>query len=80
MDCKHELKYDEEKGYCTMAYESVIGRGRVEVLPDEEKANALRKLMEHYHNSEDTYFNPAAIPRTLVYMLAVEEMTAKRKL
>lgn len=77
MDCKHELKYDEEKG---MAYESVIGRGRVEVLPDEEKANALRKLMEHYHNSEDTYFNPAAIPRTLVYMLSVEEMTAKRKL
>lgn len=80
MDCKHELKYDEEKGYCTMAYESVIGRGRVEVLPDEEKANALRKLMEHYHNSEDTYFNPAAIPRTFIYMLAVEEMTAKRKL
>ena len=80
MDCKHELKYDEEKGYCTMAYESVIGRGRVEVLPDEEKANALRKIMGHYHHSEDTYFNPAAIPRTLVYMLSVEEMTAKRKL
>ena len=35
MDCKHELKYDDEKGYCTMAYESVIGRGRIEVLPDE---------------------------------------------
>lgn len=80
MDCKHELKYDDEKGYCTMAYESVIGRGKVEVLPDEEKANALRKIMGHYHQSEDTYFNPAAIPRTLVYMLMIEEMTAKRKL
>ena len=80
MDCRHELKYDDEKGYCTMAYESVIGSGRIEVLPEEEKAKALRKIMEHYHHSEDTYFNPAAIPRTLVYMLMIEEMTAKRKL
>ena len=80
MDCKHELKYDDEKGYCTMAYESVIGRGRIEVLPDDEKENALRKIMGHYHHSEDTYFNPAAIPRTLVYMLMIEEMTAKRKI
>ena len=80
MDCRHELKYDDEKGYCTMAYESVIGRGRIEVLPEEEKAKALRKIMEHYHHSEDTYFNPAAIPRTLVYMMMIEEMTAKRKL
>ena len=80
MDCKHELKYDEGKGYCTMAYESVIGRGRIEVLPNDEKENALRKIMGHYHHSEDTYFNPAAIPRTLVYMLMIEEMTAKRKL
>ena len=80
MDCKHELKYDDEKGYCTMAYESVIGRGRIEVLPDEEKANALRKLMGHYHQSDDAYFNPAAIPRTLVYMMVIEGMTAKRKL
>ena len=80
MDCKHELKYDEGKGYCTMAYESVIGRGRIEVLPNDEKENALRKIMGHYHHSEDTYFNPAAIPRTLVYMLMIEEMTAKRKI
>ena len=27
MDCKHELQYFEDKGYCTMAYESVIGKG-----------------------------------------------------
>ena len=80
MNCRHELKYDDEKGYCTMAYESVIGRGRIEVLPNDEKENALRKIMGHYHHSEDTYFNPAAIPRTLVYMLMIEEMTAKRKL
>jgi len=35
--------------------------------------------MGHYHKDENTYFNPAAISRTLVYSLEVEEMTAKRK-
>ena len=28
MDCNHELQYYEDRGYCTMAYESVIGRGK----------------------------------------------------
>ena len=79
MDTKHELQYYEEKGYCTMSYESVIGRGRIRILSEEEKMNALKKLMGHYHESEDTYFNPAAISRRLVYSLEVEEMTAKRK-
>ena len=79
MDTKHELQYYEEKGYCTMSYASIIGRGRIRILPEDEKMNALKKLMGHYHKSEDTYFNPAAISRTLVYSLEVEEMTAKRK-
>ena len=79
MDTKHELQYYEEKGYFTMPYESIIGRGRIRILPEDEKMNALKKLMGHYHKSEDTYFNPAAISRTLVYSLEVEEMTAKRK-
>ena len=79
MDTKHELQYYEEKGYCTMSYESIIGRGRIRILPEDEKMNALKKLMGHYHKSEDTYFNPAAISRTLVYSLEVEEMTAKKK-
>ena len=79
MDTKHELQYYEEKGYCTMSYESIIGRGRIRILPEDEKMNALKKLMGHYHKSEDTYFNPAAISRTLDYSLEVEGMTAKRK-
>ena len=79
MDTKYELQYYEERGYCTMSYESIIGRGRIRILPEDEKMNALKKLMGHYHKSEDTYFNPAAISRTLVYSLEVEEMTAKRK-
>jgi len=41
--------------------------------------NALKKLMAQYHKDKEAYFNPAAIPRTLVYSLEIEEMTAKRK-
>ena len=79
MDTKHELQYYEEKGYCTMSYESVIGKRRIRILPENEKMEALKKLMAQYHKDKETYFNPAAIPRTLVYSLEVEEITAKRK-
>lgn len=80
MDCKHKLQYFEDKGYCTMAYESIIGRGKIKILDENEKMNALKKLMDHYHPGENASFNPTAIPRTLVYALEVEEMTGKRKL
>ena len=79
MDTKHELQYYEEKGYCTMSYESVIGKRRIRILPENEKMEALKKLMAQYHKDKETYFNPAAIPRTLVYSLEVEEITIKNK-
>lgn len=79
MDTKHELQYYEEKGYCTMSYESVIGRGKIKILSESEKMEALKKLMAQYHKDKEAYFNPAAISRTIVYSLEVEEITAKRK-
>ena len=79
MDCKHQLQYFEEKGYCTMAYESVVGRGRIRILDEEEKMDALKKIMRQYHKDKEAYFNPAAISRTLVYVLTVEKITGKRK-
>lgn len=79
MDCGHELQYFEKKGYCTMAYESVIGRGRIRILEEDEKAEALTKLMEQYHPDGKTYYNPAAVNRTMVYCLNVEQITGKRK-
>ena len=79
MDCKHELQYFEDKVYCTMAYESVIGRGRIRILSDEEKLPALKLLMAHYHDGKGIEFNTAAVSRTLVYALEVENVTGKRK-
>ena len=80
MDTKHEIEYDEGRGYCTYYFESVMGRGTIHILNDDEKFEALKKLMDHYHPGANAYFNTAAIPRTLVYALEVEEMTGKRNL
>lgn len=80
MDCNHALQYFEEKGYCTMAYESVIGRSRIRILSEEEKFDALQEIMNQYHGDEKAYFNPAAISRTSVYCLEVEEIQEKEKI
>lgn len=79
MDCSHKLVTDIPKGNCTMEYESVIGRGRIEIVPDEEKYNALCILMKHYHK-EDFPFNQAIMPQTTCFKLIVEEMTGKRRM
>lgn len=79
MDCGHALQYFEDKGYCTYAYESVIGRGHITILDESEKLDALKKLMKQYHPDKEAGFSTAAIPRTLVYKLEVEAITGKRK-
>ena len=65
MDCEHKLVTEVEHGSCTMEYESVIGQGRVEMLSDDEKCNALYILMKHY-GQEEFSFNKAVMPRTKV--------------
>lgn len=79
MDCAHRLVTEEESGNCTMEYESVIGRGRIETVPEEEKENALYILMRHYHQ-EDFAFNRAVVPRTRLFKLTVEELTGKARM
>lgn len=78
MDCEHRLVTRPEKGSCTMEYESVIGRGRIDILPDPEKLPAIKLLMEHYGKG-DFPINQAVLERTVMMRLRVEEMTAKRR-
>lgn len=78
MDCGHQLVTKQETGSCTMAYESVIGQGRVEIVPEEEKLDALTILMQHYHR-EDFAFNRNVIPHTTVFKLVVTTITGKRR-
>lgn len=78
MDCEHRLVTETKQGSCscTMEYESVIGQGYMEILPDEEKYDALCCLMKHYHE-EECSFSEAVMPRTKVFKMVVEKVTGK---
>lgn len=79
MDCSTRLVTIPEEGNCTMEYESVMGQGIVEIVPEEEKEKALVLLMKHYHK-EDFPYNKAVLPRTKVFKLTVEACTGKRRM
>jgi nitroimidazol reductase NimA-like FMN-containing flavoprotein (pyridoxamine 5'-phosphate oxidase superfamily) len=79
MDCGHCLFTEMEKGQCTMCYESVIGFGLMEEVPDEEKIHALDILMEHYPVPAGFRYGEEIVPRTRVLKLTVESMTGKRR-
>jgi len=78
MDCGHNLILNGEDMSCTMDYESVMGRGTIEIAPDEEKFGALKILMRHYH-AEDFQFHTAPMKAAAVLKMTVTDMTAKRR-
>lgn len=78
VDCGHTLVMDMEEGNCAMNYESVIGRGYIEMVKEEDKEEALSILMGHYRQ-EDFPYNKAVMPRTKVFKLVVEHMTGKSR-
>lgn len=78
MDCGHEMDDKPEIGECSMDYESIIGAGTIEFLPEEAKLEALELLLAHYH--EDAFpFNHRMIPATNVMRLRVVRCTGKRR-
>ncbi len=77
MDCSHKLIVDKEGCRCTMGYESVVGRGRIEIVEREKKQEALRALMRQYH-ADEFPFRQEVAERTTVMKLTVEEVTGKR--
>ena len=78
MDCEHNIIMYDERMSCTMGYESVIGHGIVEFVEDENKINALKILMRHYHE-EDFKFNEKVATMTEVFRVKVLDMTGKRR-
>ena len=79
MDCSHRLVTHPEKKSCTMEYESVIGRGRIEMVEGEQKLMALKLLNAHY-GAQTLEIDEAVAQRTTVMRLVVEDMTAKRRM
>ncbi len=79
MDCSHRIVTRPEKKSCTMEYESVIGRGRIEIVEDSEKLAVLKLLNAHY-GAQELEIDQAVAQRTVVMRLVVEDMTAKRRM
>lgn len=83
MDCSHRLVADADGCSCTMKYESVVGRGRIEIVPEEEKVKALSVLMGQYHKQYPAggfSFPKETVRRTAVMKLTVEQVSGKRNL
>lgn len=78
MDCDHNIILYGERMSCTMGYASVIGHGEIEFVEEENKFEALKKLMCHYH-SEDFEFNTKMMKVTTVFRLKVLDITGKRR-
>lgn len=78
MDCEHNIILYDERMSCTMGYASVIGHGLIEFVEDQDKFEALKIMMRHYH-SEDFKFNTVTMKVTTVFKLKVLDMTGKRR-
>lgn len=81
MDCSHRLVMGAGGCSCTMKYESVVGRGRIEIVPEDEKIKALSVLMEQYHKEELSFpvsFPEEAVRETTVFKLTVDKVSGKR--
>ena len=78
MDCDHNFILYEERMSCTMGYASVMGHGTIEIVPEEEKYNALKILMRQYH-AEDFAFHTDMMKVTTVMKMTVIDMVGKRR-
>ena len=78
MDCDHPFILYEERMSCTMGYASVMGHGTIEIVPEEEKFDALKILMRQYH-AEDFAFHTDMMEVTTVMKMTVIDMVGKRR-
>lgn len=78
MDTKHGLV--EGKAACAYSYlfQSVMGRGKIELLQSyEEKVYGLKAVMAHYSDKEDWSFPEKMINGMAVMKLTVSEWSCK---
>lgn len=79
LDIDHELKYIEEKVYCTMDFSSIVGMGYLEkVTSDAERKKGLDLLMQHHGHPFPAKYPEGSMSRTTVLRLRVTELTAKK--
>ncbi len=79
MDCSHQLRTGEQACQYSMNFESIIGSGRIEIVPDAQgRENGLNSLMNQYSGRANWSFDPAALAKTVVLRLTADEYCGKR--
>lgn len=78
MDCEHNIILYKERMSCTMGYASVIGHGTIEFVDAENKFEALKIIMRHYHH-EEFKFDLDMMKVTTVFRLKVSDLVGKRR-
>lgn len=79
MDCGHELIAGSTACEYSYKYESIIGYGNaVFVEEQDEKINALNKIMEHYTGNDKFIFSPDNVGAVEIIKVSADEYTAKR--
>jgi uncharacterized protein len=78
VDIDHEFFLHTVSCGCSMAYQSVVGMGRISFVSDSsEKLEALQAIMTHYTNKSDHVFREELVKRTMILRLDIEEISAK---
>ena len=78
MDTGHGLVPGAQACSCSFLYQSVIGKGKIEILSNlEEKKHGLTVLMRHYAPGKEWDFPSAMLERTAVFRLDVTERSCK---
>lgn len=78
MDTGHGLVPGAQACSCSFLYQSVIGKGKIEILSNlEEKKHGLTVLMRHYAPGKEWDFPSAMLERTAVFRLDVTEWSCK---
>lgn len=76
MDCKHELVAGNIGCNYSFLFQSIMGRGEIEIVRKEnEKVHGLKKIMKRYTDKEDWDFE--AIESVTVLKLAVRGWSCK---
>ncbi len=78
MDIPIKIDCLADKKSVTMRYKSVMGKANITFLDEEEKQNAVDKIiMNRYDETRNFDYNRLTLARTAVAKLTVTEITAK---
>lgn len=78
MDTGHGLISGIQACSCSFLYQSVMGKGKMEIVSDlEEKKHGLAVLMRHYLGEKEWIFPSEVVEKTMVFRLEGKEWSCK---